>query len=515
MINLKNVRSNRCFCHSLVLCCALFSLPWFMRGAFAADLGEHYLTEIKLPPRLQPQNPVATSAPALQSSQSLLLTEFVDRVLRYHPKILGADIERRIATAKRLEKAGAFDPTLSIDSDYLRYNSSSSRGNTKEMGSSVASVDLMTRYGIKLSAGGQLSGGDIKSPASSTGDGGTYFLGLKVPLLRGFMMNEKIAAALQADLGEPFADAAYHRARLDIVQDAINQYWDWVAEARKVTVAENLLKLAQERYRVILDRANAGDLPKIDTIEAEQEVQRRQGGLVKAQRDYQKVAYKLSLFLWDANGVTLPQPTISMVPATSQRPGLLSDDDWMEGRAEALQKRPELKTVSIQRDITTVDLDYAKNLRLPVVDLYGAPGSDLGAGGIGQTYKAGVSIIVPLRQRTANGLVSAAKYKIEKLNLDQLMLVQKIMIDVDDAVNAVNTTYERFLAAEKEYELATALELGEREKFALGDSSLFLVNQRERSTAEVAVKVIDIYSQYRQAIGSFSIAKADFTLSTP
>jgi hypothetical protein len=48
--------------------------------------------------------------------------------------------------------------------------------------------------------------------------------------------------------------------------------------------------------------------------------------------------------------------------------------------------------------------------------------------------------------------------------------------------------------------LAKQLETGERKRFAAGDSTLFLVNQRERATAEALGRLIDIQLEYQQAL---------------
>ena len=144
------------------------------------------------------------------------------------------------------------------------------------------------------------------------------------------------------------------------------------------------------------------------------------------------------------------------------------------------------------------------------MDFVFSPGRDLGAGAIGNTVKAGVNVTLPLRQRTADGRIGAAALKIQKIDFDNINEKQRISIEVKDTISAINTTYERFLAAEKEVELATKLEAGERTKFQLGDSTLFLVNQRERATAEARVKLIEMQTEYEQAVAVFRAVTVQF-----
>jgi outer membrane protein TolC len=439
--------------------------------------------------------------------QPLTLDEVIHFVNLYHPKIRGADVERRIAAAKRLEKQGAFDPVLFAGSETLRFNTEldnvSRRGKSATMQLADAGFEYQTRYGVKIGAGARFNLGKVKSPLSPTGNGGEYFLELKVPMMRGARINEKWAAERQAFLGEPLADATFQLSRLEVVLKAAETYWDWIGAKRKLDVARQLLDLALFRLGAVRDRVTAGDLPRIDAVEAELEVQRRREGVVKAERELQKAAFKLSLFLWSPNGLPAPIPEEGNVPATTAPPVVFTDDQAVAGQRFALERRPELQFVTLNRDITQIDLDLARNQRLPAIDLSLSPGRDTGFGGIGNTFKAGLNFTLPLRQRTADGRIGAANLKLEKLALDLANERQRISTEVLDAISAINTAHDRYRAAEQEVELARQLEEGERAKFALGDSTLFLVNQRERATAEAKIKLIQIQAEYEQAVATF------------
>ncbi|MDX2031879.1 MAG: TolC family protein [Blastocatellia bacterium] len=453
------------------------------------------------------RNPQAQPAPPQKRSQPLTLEELINFVDLYHPKIRGLDAERRIASAKRLEKQGAFDPIFSTGTDWLRYNtefdSKTRRGKVASMQLADAGVEMLTRYGIKIAAGARYNLGKVKSPLSPTGNGGEYFLDFKIPFFRGARINEKVAAERQAFLGEPLADAEFRLSRLELILKAANNYWEWVAAKRKLDVARQLLDLARFRAGAVRERVTAGDLPQIDSVEAELEVQRRQGAIVKADRDLQKAAFKLSLFLWSPNGLPAPIPEEGNVPATTPPPVIFTDDQSSAGQRLALERRPELKMVSLGQEITRIDLDLARNQRLPAIDLALSPGRDTGFGGIGNTFKAGLNLTLPLRQRTADGRISASTLKLEKLDFELTLERQRIATEVLDAVSAINTSHDRYRAAQQEVELAQRLEEGERTRFTLGDSTLFLVNQRERATAEARVKLIEIQAEYEQAVAAF------------
>ncbi len=454
------------------------------------------------------------SGPTPTQTRILTVDELIRAIDLYHPKLRGADATRRIASAKRLEKQGAFDPVVFAGYDYLRFNSEfdpkSLRGKSASSNLADAGIEFLTRSGLKIGGGARYNLGKIKAPLSPTGDSGEYFLSIKMPLLRGFRINEKAAAEQQAFLGEPLAEAEFQQIRLELILKGTDSYWEWVAARQKLDVADSLLALARFRANAVRDRVKAGDLPEIDGVEADLEVQRREGGRVKADRDLQKTAFKLSLFLWSPNGLPSPVPTAANAPTSIAAPVQYSAEQADFGQRQALDRRPELKALAINNDITEIDLDLARNQRLPALDLVFSPGRDTGIGSIGNTVKAGASFSVPLRQRTADGRISQARLKLEKLALEVVNERQRITTEVLDALSAINTTATRYLAALAEVNLARQLEEGERARFELGDSTLFLVNQRERATAEARVKLIEIQAEYEQSVAAYRAATVQF-----
>lgn len=436
-------------------------------------------------------------------SEPLLLDDVLRQVQGNYPKLSAADAQRRAAAAKLREKQGAFDPVFTGGSEHTRFPDSGKLGALKSFTASFAGVEFLTPYGIKVITGGRRHDGSVKAPLSPTGSTGEYFVGVKLPLLAGAGINEKSAALRQSRLGVPLANTEFDQMRIEVLLKAATVYWDWVAAGRRVEVARDLLALARTRAEAVRERAEAGDLPLIDVTEANQEVQRRVEGLRKSEREWQKETFKLSVFLWNADGTPMPLPTSGSLPPAAAPEGALADEKVENGRSLALERRPELQALTVAQQITRVSLDLARNQRLPAVDLSVAPGVDTGFGGAGGTLKAGISVGLPLRQRTAEGRIEEARLKLEKLELDQQLERQRILTEVEDAASAVRQAYQRYLAAAEEVALARRLEQGERERFALGDSTLFLVNQRERTSAEAAVKLITIQAEYEQALALF------------
>lgn len=435
----------------------------------------------------------------------LTLRGFVQSIDSNFPKLLSADAERRLAIAKLLEKSGAFDPILTHVSEYLRVQDIFTPGKAKDAIHNESRVDLLTRSGMKVFAGMRLNPNDTKTPFVPTGNSGEYYAGVSVPLLRGRAVNEKTIAETQARLTQPVAQQVYLAARMEVLIKAAGIYWEWLGAKSRLLVSNNLLAIAEQRVNQIKERVKGGDAPALEITEAEQEIERRKAGVVKAQRDLQKTSIQMSVYLWRQNLTPDTVPLLDAMPSLNPFPERVSDESWAAARKLAIQQRPELKRISAERKIVMAELQLAKNQLLPVMDAYALQGADTGKNGIGPVVRGGVNLSIPLRQRTARGLILAAETKLQKLTFDEAAERQRITAEIDDVVSAINTSFDKYSALAAEVDKAKSVESGEKLRFAAGDSTLFLVNQRERATAEAQFRLIDAHVEYLQALTAFDI----------
>ena len=220
----------------------------------------------------------------------------------------------------------------------------------------------------------------------------------------------------------------------------------------------------------------------------------------KADRDVQKAAIKLAGYLWLDDGTPLPPPDTDQLPGEMPLPLFPDAARLQASREGALAKRPEILAIQIQLRAISLDETLAVNDGRPDLSVVLQPGQDMGRLGIGDTLKAGINFSVPLGRWDASGRRDAARAKTIKLTQDRELTKRQMMLEVDDAWSAILAAVERFHATDAEVALAKRLEEGERKRFAEGDSTLFLVNQRERATAEAIGRLIDIQLEYQQAL---------------
>ena len=455
---------------------------------------------LELPVPLMETELLNASAGKLGPPSTLQLDHILERVEQSHPKLRGASLAHQIAGAKVQEKLGAFDPALGFESAYQRYNSSSSPGKPLDYVSNGIVVARTDPSGIKWEGGWLNTQGFPKSPTSSTGDVGEFFLQAKVPLLRGAGINDKSFAVRQAELQERQVEEDYRVLRLLTLLDAGGAFLQWNVAVMQWRILQENEQLAVERAAQVAQRVEAGDLAAIDSVEAESEVLKRRELLLKAGREAQKGALKLALYLWRSDGEPDSVPRPEQAPQTLPQPERLTTERVYSLQLEALAHRPELRRINLEKSVISLDRELAENDRLPQLDLTLRPGYDAGGNGIGFNIKAGVELMIPLGTRGPDGRRQAAVLKLRKLELDQVEMLRRILVQVQDTASEAEAAAVRLEQAQQLYLRSKALEEGERTKFRLGDSTLFLVNARERATLEAALKVLDLRYEHAQAM---------------
>jgi outer membrane protein TolC len=107
-------------------------------------------------------------------------------------------------------------------------------------------------------------------------------------------------------------------------------------------------------------------------------------------------------------------------------------------------------------------------------------------------YKFGFDIGLPLRLSQGRGQYRAARIKIEETNLDLVQARLAIENKVNNYFNEVAVLQNQISIAEDNYENYLKLFRGEDTRFRIGESSLFLLNQREVKVLETRQKLVEL-----------------------
>jgi len=445
----------------------------------------------------------------------LTLTEVLTWVDSSHPLLKGTGTEKIVARGKLLKALGAFEPSLVNDWEMERLVKS---GNTVSVGFNDSFIDVRHPWGIRAMGGFRAGIGPIEIADLAIGpnDRNQPLMGLFIPLMRGFMVNPDNAELKRSELADPRADIQIAQSRQELFLGAAMQYWDWVAAWKLVDVQRRAVQVADDRAKQVEQRAKAGAVAPLDVVEANQEVQRRKETLIAAQRAVEQEQYKLSLFLWEKDAPSSPPG--ERVPELPKPVDLPSPEVVQADKVAAKSARPEVREVEIEAKLNNIDLELAKNNLLPRVDAEAEPSRKPGEFVLGLGYRFGIEVRIPFLQRRARGEVLEAQGKADRFVLVQKFREQQVVVDVDNAVSAIERAKQRITAATQSLQLARTLEEGERFRFTLGATSVLFVNLRERNAVDSENQWIRAQADYQKslalyqwAIGAWAKAPASVT----
>jgi outer membrane protein TolC len=303
------------------------------------------------------------------------------------------------------------------------------------------------------------------------------------------------------------------QTRQDLFLAAAIQFWDWVASVKLAEVQRRALGVAEDRYKQVEGRAKAGAVAPLDVVEANQEVQRRREVAIAAQRGVEQEQLKLSMFLWERNAPVTPP--VDRAPEFPSQMLIPTPDAILAHKLQAKADRPEIKEIDIEAKLNNIDLALAKNNLLPSLDAEAAPARAPEKFVLGLGYRFGVELRIPILQRKSRGEVLEAQGKADRFVLVQKFREQQVVIDVDNALSAIERAKERVAAAVESLRLAKTLEEGERFRFSLGATSVLFVNLRERNSVDSENQVIRAKADYQKAQALYQWAIGAWAKSMP
>ena len=122
----------------------------------------------------------------------------------------------------------------------------------------------------------------------------------------------------------------------------------------------------------------------------------------------------------------------------------------------------------ISKRRSTIDLELAKNNLLPSLDLEAAPARSPEKYVLGLGYRFGVELRMPILQRRSRGEVLEAQAQADRLVLVQKYREQQVVVDVDNALSAIERAKERVTAASESLRMAKTLEEVSDSVYSLG-----------------------------------------------
>lgn len=435
------------------------------------------------------------------------LDDVLHSVEVHFPLILAAIEEVRAAESRVLQSQGAFDTRLDADS---RFETEGYYENNRVDVKLEQPIEL---WGLTFNGGYRIGDGDfaVYDGKSKTNEDGEFRLGLTLPLLQGRAIDPRRVELWRARLAREQAEPQLVQKRLEATRKAADAYWKWLSAGRRREIAVRLLALAVDRMGQIEDAVNEGLLAPINLTENQRLIVDRRVALARAERGLEQSALALSLYWRDAEG----QPSIpadSALPYEFPWPRAVEEVFLDDDEALALERRPELRALTLERSRLELDRSLADNGLMPKLDLGLYASQDVGNAVNPQDDKgpfefaALLRFQLPLQRSSPRGKEREATAKLAKLERERQFLIDRVRNEIRDVRSALTQTWQRIGHARENVELANQLADAERLQLGAGQSDLLRVNLREQQAALAAAALVDVLDEYFRSLAEYRAA---------
>jgi HAE1 family hydrophobic/amphiphilic exporter-1 len=406
----------------------------------------------------------------------------------------------------------------------------------------------------------QVSSGNVSTGNSaifSSSLGFTY----TQPLARNLRIDSRRHLIIVAKKRLEQTDSDFRLRATETITAVARAYWDFVFALRNQQNQVANVNLAKENLRIVEARIDAGAAAPLEKAEVATELANREGDLLLAtqqvgiaENTLKQLVIKDPLsFEWQQTLVPTDKPAFSL--------DAISLDDALK---DAMDNRFELRRLRLQKEINNTDIKLYKNLIKPQIDLNttfsldglsrsgtnapvettlltssqdvfllnainltriqtGLPtvfvnppvvipaGPTFLFGGFNRSlanifrsdapnYSIGVTFSFPFRNRTAKANLAGAEIQRNQLDAQIRGQEQTVIVEVRNAVQAVETTRQRILTARRARENAEIQLEGERKLYEAGKSTAFILFQRENGLTNARNAEIRAETDYNKAV---------------
>jgi outer membrane protein len=381
------------------------------------------------------------------------------------------------------------------------------------------------------------------------------------PLWRGLKIDQTRRQIQIARKNLALTDTQFRQRAIDTITNVQRAYWDLVFALRNLQVQRDAVSTARQQLEHNKRLVNEGQLAPIDVVAAEAQIssfeQRVFGALEEVSRTENSlknlIAQDQKANLWSESIV--PTDSVDLAAPVVSLPDALKT---------AMENRPELQQSDVLKEINQIDQKFFKDQTKPAIDLVGTYGvsglagsvssnivnpltqssvllrqrvdelSELAhldplpvippqqfsqdlLGGYGQslqnllanrygTARIGVQISLPLRNRTAEANLGRSLVEGERIGTQRKQLEQTIQVDVRNALQSVRSSEARLRAAVATREANEQQFASEQRKLDAGQSTVFLVLQRQNDLTESRGQELRAQTDLNKAIADLQRA---------
>jgi len=524
-------------------------LPWLMLGgvvlchtplalaqsedAIVSEAMAAAADPASLPADLQPGARIVRDGRPLGIAEAVALSiqnNLQVEVQRYEPLIAEADSEG---------SWGAYDPTVSADVAYditkspttFSLDASGGQQNRERYQGGGVGVDQLIPYlGASLNFRFDGSSGRSRNAFRSLNPqyDSSFFMSARVPLARNLIWNEAWTNVKVQEIAYRRSNQTFRTSLMDNVLLTVDSYWNLVAARDQVGVAQKSLETARALLDQTQTQYEVGVVSKVEVVEAEAGVADREFNLIRTANVYRNAQDQvIAIVLGREFAASTSFQFAPTEDPASYQPRRID----VEGSVrEAFIRRPELQVEDRLIEAGKIDLKFAKNQRLPQIDLemrYGfvgvggdgqvtpgfggalnpAPGTssfsdstnDFFSGDGADNYRVQGTFSIPIPNTAARKRVVRSEFELRRSKSRRLRLEQDIILEVRAASRLLVASAQGIGAAERRRLAAEEQLRAERIRLEHGESTPFEVLQRETDFVDAESQKIAALQTYRSA----------------
>lgn len=323
------------------------------------------------------------------------------------------------------------------------------------------------------------------------------------------------------------SDSQLQARAIAVISDVEQSYWDLVFALRNLQVQNETLVQAREQLESNRRLVAQGVLAPIEIVATNAQITTLEQAIYAAQEAVTRAENSLkTLLLPDRSSAEWSRPLTPVTPADVAPPQIGVE----VALTEAFKNRPEIAQYEGLEEINRIDQKFYRNQTKPQIDLVGSYTSSglagtpnpLASGGganvpdnlrggyftsLGNllaqdfpTYRAGVQISFPLRNRTAKANLGRVLVEGDRLANNRAQVEQLIEADVRNTLQALRSAESRLASATDARIAAEELYASEQRQFRAGTTTFFLVLERQTDLAAARARELQARTDLNKAI---------------
>lgn len=395
------------------------------------------------------------------------------------------------------------------------------------------------------------------NPTYATG----FSLSYTQPLARGRRIDDTRRRIEIAKRNLSLTDIQFRQHVTDVITNVEEAYWQLVYALRNFQVQSEAVGQSKAQVESNRRQVAQGVLAPIDVVEAEAQVKIYEQNVYAAQEDVTRAENALKTLLLPDRRADLWTRALMPVTAVEQE---APDMPLDQAISTALSNRLELAELKTSRDINDINKSFYRDQTRPQIDasvgyssnglagsvndrnqnpiftgisslekrvaelstIAGLPAlppvnfapvpNDL-RGGYGTSLKNllgqdnptvnfGVTISLPLKNRTAKAQLAHSEAEERRLDVNKTKLEQTIEADVRNAMQSLHSVKSRMAAATASRTAAEENYTSEQRKFRAGMSTVFLVLQRQTDLVSARGRELQTQTDLNKAIADLQRA---------